>query len=491
MLKKILAIVLGFVSFLFPNVPVATVEFNDVAKDSWYYNDVMLSLENGIVSGRTDNMFEPESKLEIGEAVVAVSKLHAKLNGRYLRYAEDKVWYKYAVSNNLVDVNQFNDYSLCMTRLDFARLCYNIACKEHELLNHIRSIPDIDKKCTDYQKIETLYNLGIMLGKDEYGNFKPYEDITRAEMCVILNRILFSEKRIKKSFGDKEYERYDFFKSKVINQVCCEDLIFVSCDTYKVCKEYLDKLQAQINKFKGVCSFYLVTLDGKFSIGYNIDRPMLAASTVKAPFSLYSVKQIEEGKGNFDEVMTYEYKHRCGGSGIIQNSSFGTKYSIWNIICSTIDVSDNVGYYMLQDRFGIEEYNSFLDSINCSKMKLVNGMRWGYAYPREEALIWNELYNYSKTSKYGADLFELFINAKFNFIKESYLTNFKVDYEIAHKSGFNEQSRHDAAIVLLDGTPYFITIMTTSMNDGSEKVYFKNTSIILKEIVEEYVNSKQ
>lgn len=493
MCRKIFNAVILTIFSLLVLIPVFATEYHDVTKDKWYYNDIMLATHEGVLVCKDQNTFEPDSYLKICEAITAVAKLHAKMKDATIQTFENELWYKpyvdYALANNIIRQGQFNNYEHNITRLDFAVLCYNITTvKQGDIKNHIENIPDLDKNAAGYTEVEALYNLGIIVGSDACGTFEPGRNLTRAEMCVALNRISHFERRVKTEFKTAESVRYENFKNRVTEENCTPRKIFVSCDTYTVGQEKLDKLQAAINRFGGICGFYLVTLDGKFSIGYNIDQKIASASTVKAPYTLYCVKQIESGNGTLNEMKAYQKKHTCGKSGTIKNSPYGTEFSLEYILNNTIHISDNVGYYMLQDRFGISGYNDFLDDIGCSRMKLTGSMKWGYVYPREVALIWNEIYNYSQTSDYGAKLFDLFVNAKFNFIKEAYISKYKkLDYQIAHKSGFNDNGRHDEAIVLRDDAPYFITITTKPKDDGSEVAYLKNTALILEGIMQDYI----
>ena len=493
MLKKMITLFILVLCCFSWTFSVLGAEYHDVAHDKWYYEDVMLAKRSGIVVGKDEYKFEPDSKLKIAEAIVTVSKVYSKISGEEIVHGVEDKWYtpyiRYAELNHLIKDGQFQDYELNITRLQYAMLCYNVVQKQdNALLNSIQKIPDMQNTDYGYQEVEALYNIGIMVGSDEYGTFNPYEELTRAQMTVALNRILYPERRVSKEFVTDEMVRYTSFKEVVVNQESVLNKIFVSCDNYVVASEKLDKLQAEINKFGGVCGFYMVTLDGKFSVGYNIDQRIPSASTVKAPFSLYSMKQIESGNGTLDEIVTYEKKHYSAGSGVIKNSQYGTKYSLEQVFHNTINISDNSGYYMLQDRFKISGYNEFLDSIGCSRMKLVGGIKWGYIYPREAALIWNEIYNYSKTSEYGQKLFDMFVNAKYNFIKDAYVSKYStLDYEIAHKSGFNKDGRHDEAIVLLNDIPYFITITTKPQENGGDRTYLKNTALTLEEIMKDYI----
>lgn len=492
MFKKILQ-VMAICSFLVVSVNANDLSYRDVDENAWYYEDVKISTEEGILKGKSEEEFCPNSNLKISEALTIASKVYAKLNEEALYLEFNDNWYtpyvSYAIAKGIISQDEFVNFSQDITRREFAKICYRILNNENYTLNSIEFIPDLDESDENYVAIRTLYNLGVITGVDEYGSFQPNECITRAQMAAVLTRIIHPERRIKKEYKLAESERYKNFREKVINQVCTENQIFVSCDTQTVSKESLSELQAQIDKFGGPCGFYLITLDGKFSVGYNIDKAIPSASTVKAPFSLYSMKQIENGYGTLDEMRVYESKHYCAGSGVIQYSKVGTEYTLEQVLYHTINVSDNTGYYMLQDKFGISGYNDYLESIGCSKMKLTGGIRWGCIYPREAALVWNEIYNYSKVSNYGEKLFELFVNAKYNFIKNAYLTKYaSLDYEIAHKSGFNPNGRHDQAIVLREDVPYFIVITTQPQSNGREKTFFNNTALILEDIMQDYIS---
>lgn len=490
---KIFLQVIAICSCLVVSVSANDLSYRDVDENAWYYEDVKISTEEGILKGKSEEEFCPNSNLKVSEALTVAVKAYAKLNNETLHLEFNDNWYipyvSYAISKGIIVQNEFLNFNQDITRSEFAKICYRILNNKNYALNNVEFIPDLDVNDENYTDIQMLYNLGIITGVDEYGSFHPNECITRAQMATVLSRIIHPERRVKKEYKLAESVRYKIFREKVVNQECTGNQIFVSCDTQTVSQENLTKLQAEINKFNGVCGFYMITLDGKFSIGYNIDKSIPSASTVKAPFSLYSMKQIENGYGTLDEKRVYESKHYCAGSGVIQYSKVGTEYTLEQVLYHTINVSDNTGYYMLQDKFGISGYNDYLESIGCEKMKLTGGIRWGYIYPREAALIWNEIYNYSKTSSYGEKLFELFVNAKYNFIKNAYLTKYaSLDYEIAHKSGFNPNGRHDQAIVLREDVPYFIVITTKPKDNGSEKTFFNNTALILESIMQDYIS---
>jgi len=246
-------------------------------------------------------------------------------------------------------------------------------------------------------------------------------------------------------------------KTNTQNDVLEAGKVCINNSNWKMPKD----IQMQINnaiddaKKQGIIvGFYLTDIDTNMTISYNADRDFQPASTVKAGVALCATKQIEAGKFNFDDKMTYTSKHYCRGSGNIRYSAFGTEYTLQDIIHRTINISDNVAYYMLLDKFGTEFYNNTITDLGC-KTWLNNYTKWGYLTPQELNLIWQEIYAYGQTSEEGKWLYNEFLNAEFNFIKECL-----PEYHSAHKSGFNEQGYHDSAVVYGDRR-YIMTIMTT------------------------------
>ncbi|MBE6913291.1 MAG: S-layer homology domain-containing protein, partial [Ruminococcaceae bacterium] len=47
----------------------AEMNFVDVQPDAWYYEDVKYAVENGLINGKTENLFAPASSLTGSEAI--------------------------------------------------------------------------------------------------------------------------------------------------------------------------------------------------------------------------------------------------------------------------------------------------------------------------------------------------------------------------------------------------------------------------------------
>jgi len=233
-------------------------------------------------------------------------------------------------------------------------------------------------------------------------------------------------------------------------------------------------------------SFYVVSLDGKLSMGYNIDYVRSACCVSKASYAMYVYKEIEKGNGSLDEIMVYEKRHHHGGSGNIQYSKFGTKFTLEDVVYRLLHISDNDAYMMLQERFPHAGYNEMLKKLGCKEMLFGKGYKFGFINAREVALVWNELIKYSKETKMGKKLFDILLNAKFNYIKDALLLVAKNDeknlIKVAHKSGWTYGIRNDAGVVLGD-TPYIIVVTTPD-----DRVFFNKAVQLSNEVIKEYTN---
>jgi len=121
---------------------IATSDFADVNTDAWYAEAVSVAVSNGLVSGQGDGVFNPNSTITREEAMVMAANALAKLN--VSGEATTAVLSKFADSD-----------SISSWAKDAAAL---------------------------------LVEKGILSGSN--GNLNPKASITRAEICVIINKII-------------------------------------------------------------------------------------------------------------------------------------------------------------------------------------------------------------------------------------------------------------------------------------------------------------
>lgn len=238
-------------------------------------------------------------------------------------------------------------------------------------------------------------------------------------------------------------------------------IIQVCNSRYTVSESLAESIIECAESYGFLSGFYLIDTKTKMSCGYNADEPFFSASTVKAGYALYCFKEIQKGNGSLDETMKYSGKYKIGGSGSTQYSEFGTVFTIDTLLYRVIYNSDNVAYYMLLDRFGIDGYNEMVKSLGVNHF-ITEESRWGDLSPHELGLIWQEIYRFRDTCEEGQRLWELLTTNEYNEIKIE-LTEYST---IAHKSGWGRPGYHDAGVVCCEND-YIIVVMTDTQKKNN------------------------
>jgi beta-lactamase class A len=103
---------------------------------------------------------------------------------------------------------------------------------------------------------------------------------------------------------------------------------------------------------------------------YNASQPFVAASSIKLGINTYLYTQIESGKIDPAEILSYDNRsYPTGdyesGTGTIQYEANGTKYTVRDTSGLSIRISDNCGTNMIIRRLGgIDTVNVYLKSIS-------------------------------------------------------------------------------------------------------------------------------
>lgn len=240
-----------------------------------------------------------------------------------------------------------------------------------------------------------------------------------------------------------------------------------------------------INSAGKKVTFYITDPVNQNTISYNSQDQMFPASAIKAGMALLACKMVDAGLLNLDDQIEYKASQKSGGSGTIQYDPVGTKYTLREVIHRTINVSDNIGYYMLQDLVTKEKYDEMVGQLGCT-YQIGKWAKWGYMCAQDLNLVWQEIYNsdrlegeemYHKTlngesideSEYSACAilnYELLV-AKYNFLENAF------PYDCSHKSGFNPEGYNDSGVVYAPSGNYIVSIMTQSTAYGNSTTFKK------------------
>lgn len=164
--------------------------FTDVASD-WTCAPIKACFELGLMSGQGGGKFNPGGNVSLAEGVAVAARAHSLWRGGDGTFPASDPWYQsavdYAVRNGIITSGQFPDYSVAATRAQLAgMLAAALPEEDYAPINAVSSLPDVNANTPGADAIFKLYNAGILSGTDVYGTFAPYNNITRAEMAVIL-----------------------------------------------------------------------------------------------------------------------------------------------------------------------------------------------------------------------------------------------------------------------------------------------------------------
>lgn len=217
-----------------------TGQFSDVALSSWYAENVQISYEYGLMTGKSDTRFDPDSNLTAAEAIVIACRLHNTYYGSNAVFETASPWYQpyvdYAKRNDIIEKDY--DCGAPVSRMDFALFISN-ALPDSALpkINDIaqNDIPDLYagspyndavtalvnsgvlgtgntirlqflstvmginvrtiQASKEQEAVYRLYRAGILTGNDKYGTFTPAANITRSAVAAIVSRVVEPSQR--------------------------------------------------------------------------------------------------------------------------------------------------------------------------------------------------------------------------------------------------------------------------------------------------------
>ncbi|MBQ9267346.1 MAG: Ig-like domain-containing protein [Clostridia bacterium] len=177
--------------------------FVDISKDDWYYEHIKSSVEEGIFNGTSATTFSPNESITRGMFVTALARFSGDSTSNYANVFTDvprDAYYTdaicWAAARGII--NGVGDGLFApeetITREEMAVVVNNYIKNEQKgLLNGVQ----IDNTNFNDQGriaswsadgIRNLKSLKIVQG-DEYGNYNPQSNVTRAEAVTILNRL--------------------------------------------------------------------------------------------------------------------------------------------------------------------------------------------------------------------------------------------------------------------------------------------------------------
>lgn len=174
-----------------PAGPADIAGFKDVQPQDWFYADVKMVQQLGLMQGMTDNHFQPQAT---GTRAMFVQILYRMAGQEQMQKAENAAWYQpamnWAVTNQIIQGRSDGDQpSAAITREEVAVLLYRYySRKMSQSAKAEMTFKDADQISAWAQEaMQWAVAAGIYQGRDN-GLLQPQAFITRAEIAAIIVR---------------------------------------------------------------------------------------------------------------------------------------------------------------------------------------------------------------------------------------------------------------------------------------------------------------
>ena len=240
--------------------------------------------------------------------------------------------------------------------------------------------------------------------------------------------------------------------------------------------ELRTKLGRELNQmaaqFDGVMAIAFKDLTTNDLVAINADTLMPQASSIKTAILVELLRQVQAGKLGLEERVEIRKAQFAGGSGVLQTFGDGTSaVSLRDLAALMIVVSDNTATNILIDRVGQMKVNTMLQSAGFERTRLMRKMIQpeeekkgveNVSTAREMAGIYEQLYRGKLLDEERTALaLELLKNEKSTEIRRG----LPAGVALASKPGSLAGVRCESGIVLLEGRPYVLSVMTTYAAD--------------------------
>ena len=209
-----------------------------------------------------------------------------------------------------------------------------------------------------------------------------------------------------------------------------------------------------------------------FSLSYNSNQNIFAASTIKAPEAIYIYKEAENKNIDLNDTLTYTDNFYSDGTGILKDTPQNKAYNIHDLVKYSIVNSDNIAHLILNSKYGSQNIYNYWKNLGTTVIYNNNGP-WGNINANDATIVMEELYNYYMDNNYSfnEELINYFINSW------KIISNPNKNIKIASKSGWSNTSLHDMALIF-DENPYILVILTNRGYVEYQSFFNKVSSLI-------------
>ncbi len=212
--------------------------------------------------------------------------------------------------------------------------------------------------------------------------------------------------------------------------------------------EWMNRLRAT----QGRVGFWTKPLDGE-ATGFNEDLPLVAASVVKVPVMVEAFRQFRAGLLDPDEQVTIRPEDRMPSCGALTYLSDKVRPTLMDLTTLMIILSDNTAANLMIDRVGVDAVNRTMEERGvpgiCLRRKFFQPQLAALGVTNTvtargcgvllEKMAKGELLGGEDDARMLSILYNQRLNGKIPF--------FLHGVKIAHKTGEDDGTTHDAALI--------------------------------------------
>lgn len=176
------------------------INFSDVTKDDWFYDDIKTVVEMGLINGKSNDRYAPNDNLTYAEAIKLAACMNQFYTSGAVTLANGNPWYQpyvdYCMTKGIIDKTY--NYEESATRAGYMTIFANALPDEAlQAINTVpdNAIPDVPVTKDYASAVYKLYRAGILNGVDDEYNCEPLVNISRKEVAVIVARMMYEKKR--------------------------------------------------------------------------------------------------------------------------------------------------------------------------------------------------------------------------------------------------------------------------------------------------------
>lgn len=225
----------------------------------------------------------------------------------------------------------------------------------------------------------------------------------------------------------------------------------------------IDELKRNLEEYielqEGRYGLYYINLVTGDEFGINDKERYIAASTTKLPMNLLLYKKVAAGEVDLNDKLVYLEEDFEPGAGIIQNSPFGTEYTVRETARLSIVYSDNCGINMIIRLLGIDNIRKYMMDIGGT----IYYGRDHRSCPYDLAVYARELYRFfQEEPEIAGILIEDLQNTMWNDRINKLLPE---DVKVAHKIGNFDGVYNDVGIIFAE-EPYVLAVMSENIDQS-------------------------